>query len=145
MHKLTHCIYILHNIIWLDLQFLLCLKSYTHSFAHYQSTNASGFCTHFEQEGCLQDVGGHIIYSPLRCHIPLPGLESLRFCSLLVAARESINILRMDLERSLPISRFVQKPPLFPIAHAMYHASSRLHPHYLVIASLTRFLVTRGD
>ncbi|KAG1369945.1 putative NAD kinase 2, chloroplastic [Cocos nucifera] len=34
--------------------------------------------THWE--GCLQDVGGHIIYSPLRCHIPLPGFESLRFC-----------------------------------------------------------------
>ncbi|XP_008781616.2 DNA topoisomerase 2-binding protein 1-A isoform X2 [Phoenix dactylifera] len=32
------------------------------------------------EEGCLQDVGSHIIYSPLRCHIPLPGFESLRFC-----------------------------------------------------------------
>lgn len=67
-------------IVWVDLQFLLFLKSYTHSFEYYQSTNAHGFCTHFEQEGCLQDVGGHIIYSPLHCHIPLPGFESLRFC-----------------------------------------------------------------
>ncbi|XP_073012822.1 uncharacterized protein [Typha latifolia] len=32
------------------------------------------------EEGWLQDVGNHIIYSPLRCRIPLPGFDGLRFC-----------------------------------------------------------------
>lgn len=35
---------------------------------------------YFSKEGCLQDVGSHIIYSPLQCRIPLPGFEGLRFC-----------------------------------------------------------------
>ncbi|KAK8948021.1 hypothetical protein KSP40_PGU007126 [Platanthera guangdongensis] len=30
--------------------------------------------------GCMQDVSSHILYSPLHCHIPLPGFEGLRFC-----------------------------------------------------------------
>ncbi|GAV85925.1 BRCT domain-containing protein/PTCB-BRCT domain-containing protein [Cephalotus follicularis] len=30
--------------------------------------------------GCLLDVGSHVLYSPLPCHIPLPGFESFRFC-----------------------------------------------------------------
>ncbi|XP_021598332.1 DNA topoisomerase 2-binding protein 1 isoform X2 [Manihot esculenta] len=32
------------------------------------------------EDGCLLDVGGHIMYSPLPCRIPLPGFESFRFC-----------------------------------------------------------------
>ncbi|XP_042461718.1 DNA topoisomerase 2-binding protein 1-like isoform X3 [Zingiber officinale] len=32
------------------------------------------------EDAHIQDVGSHIIYSPLRCHIPLSGFESLRFC-----------------------------------------------------------------
>nr|XP_009405909.1 PREDICTED: DNA topoisomerase 2-binding protein 1 isoform X1 [Musa acuminata subsp. malaccensis] len=32
------------------------------------------------EEVCIQDVGSHVIYSPLCCSIPLPGFESLRFC-----------------------------------------------------------------
>ncbi|XP_057993349.1 uncharacterized protein LOC110654330 isoform X2 [Hevea brasiliensis] len=32
------------------------------------------------EDGCLLDVGSHIIYSPLPCQIPLPGFESFRFC-----------------------------------------------------------------
>ncbi|XP_020573564.1 DNA topoisomerase 2-binding protein 1 isoform X2 [Phalaenopsis equestris] len=32
------------------------------------------------EEGCMQDVANHILYSPLHCHIPLPGFEGLRFC-----------------------------------------------------------------
>ncbi|CAM0151749.1 unnamed protein product [Urochloa decumbens] len=32
------------------------------------------------EEGCLQDVGSHLIFSPLRCRIPFPGFEKFRFC-----------------------------------------------------------------
>ncbi|XP_072069692.1 uncharacterized protein [Arachis hypogaea] len=32
------------------------------------------------QAGYLMDVGSHILYSPLPCHVPLPGFESFRFC-----------------------------------------------------------------
>ncbi|XP_062198046.1 uncharacterized protein LOC133900812 [Phragmites australis] len=32
------------------------------------------------EEGCLQDVGNHPIFSPLRCCIPFPGFEKYRFC-----------------------------------------------------------------
>ncbi|CAO2152825.1 unnamed protein product [Urochloa humidicola] len=32
------------------------------------------------EEGCLQDVGSHPIFSPLRCRIPFPGFEKFRFC-----------------------------------------------------------------
>lgn len=32
------------------------------------------------EDGCLLDIGSHILYSPLTCQIPLPGFERLRFC-----------------------------------------------------------------
>lgn len=32
------------------------------------------------EDGCLLDVGGHILYSPLHCQTPLPGFERFRFC-----------------------------------------------------------------
>ncbi|XP_010269063.1 PREDICTED: DNA topoisomerase 2-binding protein 1-A isoform X2 [Nelumbo nucifera] len=32
------------------------------------------------EDGCMLDVNGHILYSPLPCRVPLPGFESLRFC-----------------------------------------------------------------
>ncbi|PKA66789.1 BRCT domain-containing protein [Apostasia shenzhenica] len=32
------------------------------------------------EEGYMQDVSSHILYSPLHCHIPLPGFKALRFC-----------------------------------------------------------------
>ncbi|OQU83057.1 hypothetical protein SORBI_3005G068800 [Sorghum bicolor] len=32
------------------------------------------------EENCLQDVGSHPIFSPLRCRIPFPGFESFQFC-----------------------------------------------------------------
>lgn len=32
------------------------------------------------KDGCLLDVGSHILYSPLSCQIPLPGFEKFRFC-----------------------------------------------------------------
>ncbi|XP_066336838.1 uncharacterized protein [Miscanthus floridulus] len=32
------------------------------------------------EENCLQDVGSHPIFSPMRCHIPFPGFESFHFC-----------------------------------------------------------------
>ncbi|EEF42097.1 topbp1, putative [Ricinus communis] len=32
------------------------------------------------EDESLLDVGGHIIYSPLPCQIPLPGFENFRFC-----------------------------------------------------------------
>ncbi|KAJ0085046.1 hypothetical protein Patl1_08273 [Pistacia atlantica] len=32
------------------------------------------------EDGCLLDVGSHILYSPLSCQIPLPGFEKFRFC-----------------------------------------------------------------
>ncbi|KFK42130.1 hypothetical protein AALP_AA2G214700 [Arabis alpina] len=32
-------------------------------------------------DGCLLDVSSHMLYSPLPCQTPLPGFQSLRFCS----------------------------------------------------------------
>ncbi|KAE8726181.1 Topbp1, putative isoform 3 [Hibiscus syriacus] len=32
------------------------------------------------EDGCLLDVGSHILYSPLPCQIPFPGFKSFRFC-----------------------------------------------------------------
>ncbi|KAL2461171.1 transcription coactivator [Abeliophyllum distichum] len=32
------------------------------------------------EAGCLLDVGSHILYAPLPCQIPLPGLEGYRLC-----------------------------------------------------------------
>ncbi|XP_059454204.1 uncharacterized protein LOC132184545 isoform X2 [Corylus avellana] len=32
------------------------------------------------EDGCLLDVGSHILYSPLPCRVPLPGFERFRFC-----------------------------------------------------------------
>ncbi|TVU26247.1 hypothetical protein EJB05_28784 [Eragrostis curvula] len=32
------------------------------------------------EEGCLQDVTNHPIFSPLRCRVPLPGFEKIHFC-----------------------------------------------------------------
>lgn len=32
------------------------------------------------EDGCLLDVGIHILYSPLHCQTPLPGFERFRFC-----------------------------------------------------------------
>ncbi|KAF8411734.1 hypothetical protein HHK36_004292 [Tetracentron sinense] len=31
------------------------------------------------EDGCMLDVGSHILYSPLPCRIPLPGFEGFRF------------------------------------------------------------------
>ncbi|KAK1267690.1 hypothetical protein QJS04_geneDACA000015 [Acorus gramineus] len=41
------------------------------------STHWIRFCL---EEGCMQDVGRHVLYSPLPCHVPLPGFEMIRFC-----------------------------------------------------------------
>ncbi|XP_042045735.1 DNA topoisomerase 2-binding protein 1-A-like [Salvia splendens] len=35
-----------------------------------------------KEEGCLLDIGSHILYSPLQCKIPLPGFEAYRLCVL---------------------------------------------------------------
>lgn len=32
------------------------------------------------KDGCLLDVGSHILYSPLPCQTPLPGFERFWFC-----------------------------------------------------------------
>ncbi|KAJ0973198.1 hypothetical protein J5N97_021157 [Dioscorea zingiberensis] len=32
------------------------------------------------EEGCIQDVGNHVLFSPLRCKIPLPGFAQIHFC-----------------------------------------------------------------
>ncbi|KAM7518765.1 hypothetical protein LguiB_017727 [Lonicera macranthoides] len=32
------------------------------------------------EDGHLLDVGGHILYTPLPCWVPLPGFQSFRFC-----------------------------------------------------------------
>ncbi|TVU26224.1 hypothetical protein EJB05_28761 [Eragrostis curvula] len=40
------------------------------------------------EEGCLQDVTNHPIFSPLRCRIPLPGFEKFHFCISLYEEKE---------------------------------------------------------
>ncbi|KAL5982742.1 hypothetical protein ACLOJK_016818 [Asimina triloba] len=35
---------------------------------------------HCLEEGCMPDVGSHILYSPLPCRVPFPGFEGYRFC-----------------------------------------------------------------
>ncbi|KAJ3671664.1 hypothetical protein LUZ60_007743 [Juncus effusus] len=42
------------------------------------------------QEGSLQDVKGHIIYSPLKCRVPLPGFENFKFCFSQYEERERL-------------------------------------------------------
>lgn len=32
------------------------------------------------KDGCLLDVGSHILYSPLPCRVPFPAFKSFRFC-----------------------------------------------------------------
>ncbi|XP_020679576.1 DNA topoisomerase 2-binding protein 1 isoform X1 [Dendrobium catenatum] len=57
----------------------------------FQSTSVS---THWIrasiEECCMQDVASHILYSPLNCHIPLPGFEDLRFCVSQYEGKERI-------------------------------------------------------
>lgn len=36
----------------------------------------------------MQDVGSHILFSPLKCHVPLPGFEKLKFCFSLYEEKE---------------------------------------------------------
>lgn len=43
-------------------------------------TTADGIITTVLKDGCLLDVGSHILYSPLPCRVPLPGFERFRFC-----------------------------------------------------------------
>ncbi|CAL4985386.1 unnamed protein product [Urochloa decumbens] len=40
------------------------------------------------EEGCLQDVGSHPIFSPLCCCIPFPGFKNFRFCISQYGERE---------------------------------------------------------
>ncbi|KAK9741001.1 hypothetical protein RND81_03G075200 [Saponaria officinalis] len=40
------------------------------------------------KEGRLIDVQSHILYSPLPCRLPLPGFESLRFCTSQYSEKE---------------------------------------------------------
>ena len=56
----------------LDLLFLFMLFK----VAGYLPVLTLKFC----KVGCLQEVGSHPIFSPLRCRIPLPGFEKFRFC-----------------------------------------------------------------
>ncbi|KAK9288453.1 hypothetical protein L1049_016910 [Liquidambar formosana] len=49
--------------------------------ADVQSTNVSShWIRSCLEDGCLLDVGSHILYSPLPCRVPLPGFERFRFC-----------------------------------------------------------------
>jgi len=46
---------------------------------------------------CLQEVGSHPIFSPLRCRIPLPGFEKFRFCISLSQYEEKESFLLKNL------------------------------------------------
>ncbi|CAN6476061.1 unnamed protein product [Victoria cruziana] len=47
----------------------------------YQSTLVSSHWIRFcFEEGVMREAGSHIIFSPLKCRIPLPGFESFWFC-----------------------------------------------------------------
>ncbi|CAO2152844.1 unnamed protein product [Urochloa humidicola] len=48
-------------------------------FSHSTVVSTQWIRSCFE-EGYLQDVGSHPIFSPLRCRIPFPGFEKFRFC-----------------------------------------------------------------
>ncbi|XWS25087.1 hypothetical protein CRYUN_Cryun27aG0041000 [Craigia yunnanensis] len=52
-------------------------KSIIDSKITYVSTHWVRSCL---EDGCLLDVGSHILYSPLPCQIPFPGFKSFRFC-----------------------------------------------------------------
>ncbi|XP_041995003.1 DNA topoisomerase 2-binding protein 1-A-like isoform X2 [Salvia splendens] len=49
-----------------------------------QASSTSYITPHWIQsckvEGCLLDIGSHILYSPLQCKIPLPGFEAYCLC-----------------------------------------------------------------
>ncbi|KAG4211517.1 hypothetical protein ERO13_A02G110400v2 [Gossypium hirsutum] len=49
----------------------------TDSQITYVSTHWVRSCL---EDGCLLDVGSHILYSPLPCQIPFPGFKNFRFC-----------------------------------------------------------------
>jgi len=51
----------------------------------------------FCKVGCLQEVGSHPIFSPLRCRIPLPGFEKFRFCISLSQYEEKESFLLKNL------------------------------------------------
>ncbi|KAL9446584.1 hypothetical protein AB3S75_014286 [Citrus x aurantiifolia] len=53
------------------------LKSADASETTYVSSHWIRSCL---EDGCLLDVGSHILYSPLHCQTPLPGFERFRFC-----------------------------------------------------------------
>ncbi|GMI77118.1 meiosis defective 1 [Hibiscus trionum] len=52
-------------------------SSITGSQITYVSTHWVRSCL---EDGCLLDVGSHILYSPLPCQIPFPGFISFHFC-----------------------------------------------------------------
>lgn len=64
------------------------LVSYLHFFAFKWQATFQFLHLNFVKEGCLQDVGSHPIFSPLRCRIPFPGFEKFRFCISLSQYKE---------------------------------------------------------
>ncbi|CAM0874720.1 unnamed protein product [Alopecurus aequalis] len=48
-------------------------------FSHSTVVSTQWIASCFEV-GYLQDVGSHPIFSPLRCRVPFPGFEDIRFC-----------------------------------------------------------------
>ncbi|GMN45524.1 hypothetical protein TIFTF001_014708 [Ficus carica] len=52
-------------------------RSVSASQATYVSSHWIRSCL---EDGCLLEVTSHIIYSPLPCSIPFPGIENFRFC-----------------------------------------------------------------
>ncbi|XP_058097430.1 uncharacterized protein LOC131242662 isoform X2 [Magnolia sinica] len=46
-----------------------------------QSTSVSSHWIRYcLEEGCMPDVGSHVLYTPLPCRVPFPGFEGFRFC-----------------------------------------------------------------
>nr|CAB3491152.1 unnamed protein product [Digitaria exilis] len=60
------------------------------------------------EEGCLQDVGSHPIFSPLRCRVPFPGFENYRFCISLSQYEEKERFLLKNLCYALG-AKFTEK------------------------------------
>nr|CAB3489380.1 unnamed protein product [Digitaria exilis] len=76
-------------------------------FSHSTVVSTQWIRSCFE-EGCLQDVGSHPIFSPLRCRVPFPGFENYRFCISLSQYEEKERFLLKNLCYALG-AKFTEK------------------------------------
>ncbi|XP_057974926.1 uncharacterized protein LOC131162454 isoform X2 [Malania oleifera] len=71
---------LVNDLVVQNVHFTVECHGATPKFADVSTNVSSHWIRSCLEDGCLLDVGSHILYSPLPCQIPLRGFESLRFC-----------------------------------------------------------------